>query len=403
MHYDSIILGAGASGLVCAMQAAARDLRVLVLDHGPRPGAKIRVAGGGRCNVTNLAADADSYLCRNPHFVKSALARFTPWDAWTMLAELGIPLVEEDKGRVFTDLGKKGGRQVAQALLAAARDRGAEFMFDALVEDVHLEGGAFHVQLPGERLVASTVVLALGGRSWPQVGASDLGHRLARSFGLPLTPVRPGLTPLEAGGELRQFCASLAGVSLPVGLQVIDADERPTGPAIHDELLFTHRGISGPAVLDASLFWTKGRSLRLDLLPGVDISAALNATPRMELKNALARLLPTRLAQALCQRHQWGGICAGLGKGQLQRLETTLHAWPFTPSKASGWDKAEVTLGGVDTNAVSSRTLEARELPGLYLTGEVLDVTGRLGGCNLQWAWSSGWVAGSALQPAMAT
>lgn len=401
MHHHAIILGAGASGLSCALKAGKKGRRVLLLDHAQHPGAKIRAAGGGRCNCTNLAAGASTYLCSNPHFVKSALARFTPWDVQHLFSELRIPLVEEDAGRVFTALGKKGGRRVAEALHEEVLRRNVTCLMDVSVEDVAFESGRFLVRLPGETFQAEALVLALGGRSWPSLGASDLGHRLAKQFGLPLTPCKPGLTPLEASGKTdvrggdRAFCASLAGVALPVTIR--QPQTSPAAPEISADLLFTHRGISGPAVLDASLFWHKGQSLHIDFLPGADVTSLLAATPRLELKNALARHMPQRLAQALCERHGLGGNCAGLSKKQLRALEGILHAWTFTPARAAGWDKAEVTLGGVDTRAVSSKTMQANDVPGLYLTGELLDVTGRLGGYNLQWAWSSGWVAGAEL------
>lgn len=388
MQYDVIILGAGASGLLCAMECAARGRSTLVIDHAPHAGNKIRIAGGGRCNCTNLQAGADSYYSGNPHFVKSALARFGPWDIYSLLSQWGIPLVEENDGKIFCNLGKKGGHAVANALQSAAERSGAHFLLDTPIEDVAHNERLFYVQTPGATHNSASLVIALGGLSWPQSGASPLGHRLAKRFGLTTTSLRPGLVPLLAPPSLEAFCKALAGTALPVRITL------PNAPTLRNDLLFTHRGISGPAVLEASLFWKPGQPFSLDLLPDAQICAALEAWPKMELKNALAKLLPTRLAAALCRLHGWSGNVADCGVQRLRRVEDKLHAWPFPPKAAEGFSKAEVTLGGVDTRHISSKTMEANSVPGLYLTGEVLDVTGRLGGYNLQWAWSSGWVAG---------
>lgn len=404
---DVLILGAGPSGLLCALEAARRGRSVTLVDQAAQAGPKIRIAGGGRCNVTNLGAAPEKYCSANPRFVSSALARFTPHDLLELLRSLGLDWVEEERGRIFLDHGTKGGTLLAEKLVATVRELGVKVLLETPILDLSHSGGVFAVEVPGRTLRAPALVVALGGLAWPQLGAGNLGYTLARRFGLECTPLHPGLTPLAAGTELLDFCRGLSGTALPVRIRVPLAPaaaepgkKRKAGPTVKEisgDLLFTHRGISGPAVLDASLFWRKGGTLSLDLLPGVHLVEALAGAPRQELRNALGRFLPKRLAVALCEALQLQGSVAQLPRKELQRLEELLHAWPFTPADAEGYNKAEVTLGGVDTSGVSSQTLAAKGVPGLWLTGEVLDVTGRLGGYNLQWAWSSGVAAGRSL------
>lgn len=391
--FDVLVLGAGASGLFCAMQCAQKGLRVCCLDHAEKPAAKVRAAGGGRCNATNMNAAAAMYVSANPHFVRSALARFTPWDAMGILYELGLSPVEEDAGKVFCSEKKGGGKALAEALLTAATQAGARIVTGAPIQSASKEGDGFVVEADWERFDAPRLVLALGGRSWPQLGASAQGYELAKGFGLKLRPQRPALTSLTAAQELQKFCATLAGVSLPGSITLEGA------PQIVDDLLITHRGISGPAVLDASLWWEKGHTLRLDFLPGTDVQSQLEENPRMQLENALARLLPTRLAKELCQKAGLAGQVATLSKKNWSALESLIHDFAFTPASRAGYDKAEVTLGGVDTAQMSSKTMEAQSVPGLYIIGELLDVTGRLGGFNLHWAWASASAAAQSIVP----
>ncbi|MGE4552944.1 MAG: NAD(P)/FAD-dependent oxidoreductase [Desulfovibrionaceae bacterium] len=391
LQYDVLILGAGASGLVCAAQCAGRGRRTLVLDRADRTARKVRASGGGRCNATNLAAGPGDYRGANPHFCKSALARFTPWDTLELLRAGGLTPVEEADGRIFC---AQGAPAVARALEAEARRAGAELRLGCAVHGAARSGDGFEVAAEGGPYRAASLVIALGGPAWPRLGGSDLGHRLARAFGLAVTEVRPGLAPLPAPAAEAEFCRSLSGVSLPVRLFGEGGDRSAEGS--EGDLLFTHSGISGPAVLDASLWWRPGRALSLDLLPGAGpvLETALAEAPRRELRTLLAARLPRRLALALCERHGWGGAPAALGPRALADLDRTLHGLAFTPAGPPGWDRAEVTLGGVDTAGLSSKTLEAKGAPGLFLTGEVLDVTGRLGGFNLQWAFASGFAAG---------
>uniref|UniRef100_I2Q5D0 Flavoprotein, HI0933 family n=1 Tax=Desulfovibrio sp. U5L TaxID=596152 RepID=I2Q5D0_9BACT len=385
MHTDVIILGAGASGLCCATACARRGRAVVVLDHGGKAARKVLASGGGRANCTNTDLGPADYRCANPHFVKSALARFTPWDFLEWANGGGVATREEDGGKVFC---RDGAVSLARFLVAEAETAGARIVTGSTLAAARKEGEAFVVDTEAGPVRSKALVLALGGKSWPGLGATDFGYRLARSFGLGLTELRPGLTPFLAGADLAEFCRELAGVSLPVAI---------SGPAsVSGDLLFTHKGISGPAVFDASLFWRPGQTLAVDFLPGFDLDAALAEAGKLELKNALARHLPKRLAAALCARLGLSGTVANLSKRDRQALAGLLGAFPFTPAKAEGFAKAEVTIGGVDTAAISSKTLEAASVPGLYVIGELLDVTGRLGGFNLHWAFASGFAAGNA-------
>ncbi len=397
--YDVIILGAGASGLFCAWQCAMRGRRVALVDHARRCGRKVGISGGGKCNFTNLHLTAADYLCANPHFVKSALAQFSPEDFLAWMRGHDLPVVDMGQGMLFS----KSADRIVDCLVADAQQAGVAFHLSCRIDDARRirgesggedsaagEGFAVRLaELPDGRelrLRSASLVLACGGLAWPQIGASNLGYRLAKSFGLKTTPLRPGLVPLLAPADLQSFCTALSGISLPVRIS--------GGLEAQGELLFTHKGISGPAVLNASLGWKDGAELAIDFLPGQNIREALDAWPRMELKNALSMLLPKRLSAELCQLRNWSGTIASLSKKKLMALEDTLHGFRFVPSGTAGYAKAEVTLGGVDTSRISSKTMEVKGVEGLFLTGELLDVTGRLGGFNLQWAWSSGFAAG---------
>ncbi|MFW5735603.1 MAG: NAD(P)/FAD-dependent oxidoreductase [Oceanidesulfovibrio sp.] len=380
--YDVLILGAGASGLMCARECAARGRRAMVLDHGEAPGNKIRIAGGGKCNFTNVGASARDYFCANPHFVKSALSRYTPQDFVDFMRRHGLSVRDMGRGMLFSDTAKA----VAEALHHDALDMGAEFALDTSIRAAAMDGGVFRVDTDRGAFHGASLVLALGGPSWPQAGATRFGYTVAERFGLSCVMTRPGLVPLLAGPGLAPLCREMTGASLPVRIAPPHAAE--------GAMLFTHRGVSGPAVLDASLAWREGRTLSIDLLPDVDLAVALGKSPRMELKNALGTLLPKRLAGWLCTRNGWEGQVANLSRKRLAALESVLHGFQFAPSGTAGYAKSEVTLGGVDTDQFSSKTMESKNIPGLYCVGELLDVTGRLGGYNLQWAWSSGFAAG---------
>lgn len=355
----------------------------MLLDHGGKPARKVLASGGGRCNCTNLDVAAADFVCANPHFTKSVLARYGPADLLDWFHGGGVATATEAGGKVFC---RDGALAMARFLEGEARQAGARLMLGATIRGARKEGDAFVVETDAGAVRSQALVLALGGKSWPGLGATGFGYDLARSFGLGVTALRPGLTPLLAGADWREACRELAGVALPVRL---------TGPCdLAGDLLFTHQGLSGPAILDASLFWRPGATLAIDLLPGVDVEAVLAGAARQEIRNALARVLPKRLAAVLCRRLGLVGPVSGLSPKARRELAERLAAIPFTPSRAEGYAKAEVTAGGLDTAGLSSKTLAAKAVPGLFVVGELLDVTGRLGGFNLHWAFASGLAAG---------
>ncbi len=311
--FDALIIGAGAAGLVCARECAARGRRTLVLDHADLPGRKIRVSGGGKCNFTNTGASAQDYACANPHFVKSALSQFAPQDFVDFMHRHKLPVHDQGRGMLFSD----DAASVAEALHGEARAAGADFALETAIRAAGVEGGVFRVDTERGAFFGQSLVLALGGLAWPQIGATNLGYRLAESFGLRSVKLRPGLVPLLAGPDLAALCQEMSGASLPVRIAAPHAAE--------GSLLFTHRGISGPAVLDASLAWREGQTLSIDLLPGVDVTQALGRSPLMEVRNALAGLLPKRLAGWLCLRGRWEGPVTGLSKKRLAALQPGLH------------------------------------------------------------------------------
>lgn len=387
-QYDVVILGAGASGLWCAMTAASRGLRVAVADHGAKTARKVRISGGGRCNFTNLNAGPAHYVCANPHFVKSALARFSPWDVVGFLGENGITYEERDHGQLFT---LEGAGRVAGALQERCTRAGVELLLGRTVTGVS-GNGPFHVQTNRGELTGDKLVLALGGPSWPQAGATDLGFRLAAQYGLKLVPARPGLVPLVFPRNRRPMCAEMAGNALPATVET-------GGARFTDPLLFTHRGISGPAVLQASNYWREGQPVTIDFLPGASLEAFLaeNRASNAQLRNLLARILPKRLPPLLLDPHLAETQVSQLSKPQTETACERVHRFTVTPSATEGFEKAEVCLGGVDTDRISSKTMESRDVPGLYIVGETLDVTGHLGGFNLHWAFASGEACGVAL------
>jgi len=387
--WDVLILGAGASGLMCALEAVGRGRRTAIVDQASRPGRKLRLTGGGKCNFTNLDLSATHYVSENPHFCKSALARFDQHAAMGFFADHGLTWEEREHGRLFF-LGSAG--DAAGLLTTLCRRQGVEFFLGHAVTKVDRQAGLFRVSTDQGEQRASSLVVATGGPAWPQAGATDIGLRIAQSFGLAVIPMRPALAPLvmDQGWPL----AGLAGVSLPVGMHVADR-------AFLDHLLFTHKGLSGPAALQASLFWRPGLELAIDFLPGASLTNFLAELPdrKIKLRNALARVLSARLAAALCGAALYEAALgekpvSGLSAAELEALAARVHAFTVVPKATEGWPKAEVTAGGVDTRELSSKTMEARKAPGLHFIGEVVDVTGMLGGYNLQWAWSSGLAAG---------
>ncbi len=387
--YDAIILGAGGAGLMCAATAGQRGRRVLVIDHADEPGKKILISGGGRCNFTNLQAGPDRYLSANPHFAKSALRRYTAADFLAMVERHGIAWHEKTLGQLFCD---QSARQIVAMLLAECEQGQVAIRLGRQISSVEQVDGLFRVGHGGEAATAPSLVIATGGPSIPKMGATGFAYDLARQFGLKVVQPRPALVPLTLGGEDLLF-RSLSGVSA-------DVVARCGKTAFREAALLTHRGLSGPAILQISSYWQHGQPVMLDFLPDLPAgwaATAKRARPRANLASVLRTHLPTRLADALAERLALGSDLGNIGDRVLQEAERKLAAWSFMPNGTEGYAKAEVTAGGIATDGLSSQTMAARHVPGLYAIGEAVDVTGWLGGYNFQWAWSSGWAAGQAI------
>jgi predicted Rossmann fold flavoprotein len=384
---DVVVIGAGAAGLMCAIAAGQRGRRVTVIEHNERAGLKIGISGGGRCNFTNLGAGPDNYLSANPDFCKSALARYTPRDFVALVGKHRIPYHEKKLGQQFCD---GSSRAIIEMLLAECAAAGVEIRTHCRVTEVR-RSDRFHLATSTGPLDSAALVIATGGLSFPKLGATDFGYRIARQFGMSLTAVRPGLVPLTFAAA-DQPLHVLSGLSVPVAV-------RHGGAEFRENLLITHRGLSGPAILQISSYWREGDTLRFDLLPGESADAILARAREQnaDLATALAAHWPRRFAEAWCQRHAPVKPLRHCKARELSDLAALLHAWPLTFSGTEGYPKAEVTLGGVDTRDLSSKTMEARRVPGLFFIGEVVDVTGWLGGYNFQWAWASGHAAGQAV------
>jgi hypothetical protein len=377
--FDVIVAGAGAAGLMCALRAGQRGRRVLLLDHADKVGKKILISGGGRCNFTNLLSRPEAFLSANPHFCKSALARYTQHDFIALVEKHRIAWHEKTLGQLFCD---GSARQVVAMLLAECHAAGVDVRVAQRITGIE-KAERFTANTESGAFTCESLVLATGGLSIPRMGATGFAHDIARRFGLALTETRPALVPLTL------TVPELSGVSLEVAAHLGRISFR-------EAMLFTHRGLSGPAILQISSYWRDGQEISIDLLPDTDAAAFLKdrkrTRPRAELRTVLAELLPQRLAQNLAP----DGTMAILRDRDLEMLAARLKAWKIVPAGTEGYAKAEVTVGGVDTGGLSSRTMEARKVPGLYVIGEAVDVTGWLGGYNFQWAWSSGWVAGDA-------
>jgi predicted Rossmann fold flavoprotein len=397
---DAVVVGAGAAGLMCAMEAGKRGRRVVVLEHNSRIGRKILISGGGRCNFTNRQTTAENFVSRNPHFAKSALARYTPGDFIALVERHGIAYHEKTLGQLFCD---RAASEIVEMLAAECAAAGVRIETACAVLQVGarpggMPGGGFEVATSKGVLECATLVIATGGLSLPKIGATPFGYAVARQFGLRIVECRPALVPLTFGGPDRERFAGMAGVSAEV---IAGVTARASGTSFREKLLFTHRGLSGPAILQASSYWRAGELVEIDLLPGVDFAAALAecraAGARTEVRTVLARYLPKRLADRWCQVQGISKAAPALSDREVAAMTAGLHAWRVQPAGTEGYEKAEVTSGGVDTGGLSSRTMECRNVPGLYFIGEVVDVTGWLGGFNFQWAWASGAAAGRAL------
>jgi predicted Rossmann fold flavoprotein len=390
---DVVILGAGAAGLMCALTAGRRGRRVVVLDHARQAGEKILISGGGRCNFTNLHCAPERFLSANPHFCRSALARYTPRDFIDMLARHRIAWHEKTQGQItlgqlFCD---GSARQIVAMLLAECSAVGVDVRLQQRIGAVS-RADRFRVETDAGAIDAASLVLATGGLSIPKLGASGLSHDLARRFGLTLTEIRPGLVPLLLGGTELARIAGLAGVSARVGA-------RCDGIRFDEGMVVTHRGLSGPAILQISSFWRAGAAVQIDLLPeaaGGFLHARKRARPKAGLRGVLGEMLSQRLADAFLPADAAGRPIGAIADRDLAALEMALHAWQVRPTGTEGYAKAEVTLGGIATTALSQRTMQSNAVPGLFAIGEAVDVTGWLGGYNFQWAWASGFVAGEA-------
>lgn len=390
--YDAIIIGAGAAGLMCASVAGGRGRSILLLDHAEKPGKKILISGGSRCNFTNLYASHEHYLSRNPHFCKSALSRFSAADFISMVEARGIAYHERSHGQLFCD---NSARDIVDMLLAACRDGDVTLRMKTEVQQVDRTNDGFTLSGKHGELRCRQLVVATGGLSLPKIGASPFGLKLAGQFGLPVIAPRAGLVPFTLTGADVESLKSLAGISL-------DVTVRCRGTAFTEAMLFTHRGLSGPAILQISSFWQAGDAISVDLLPGRNLAAELAeaqiAHPQAQLSTILSHMLPRRLVRLLCDVGLIGDSkMEGMTADERACMERAMHDWQLKPSGTEGYRTAEVTLGGVDTDALSSKDMQVKSIPGLYFIGEVVDVTGHLGGFNFQWAWSSGHACGMAL------
>jgi predicted Rossmann fold flavoprotein len=387
--YDAIVLGAGAAGLMCAATAGQLGKRVLLVDHNPEPGRKILISGGGRCNFTNVHTAPDRYLSANPHFAKSALGRYSPQDFIALVDDYGIAWHEKTLGQLFCD---GSARQIVDLLVEECRKGGVTLLLGDPAEAIEHGDGLFRASIGGRDCQAPALVLATGGPSIPKLGATGFAYDIARRFGLSIVQPRPALVPLTLGSDEALF-RELSGVSTEV-------EVRWERTRFREAALFTHRGLSGPAMLQISSYWQHRTAIGVDFLPDASadwLLAEKRERPRAQFGAALARRLPDRLAAALAERLELAGELANLSDKALRQAEARLRGWSFSPNGTEGFAKAEVTAGGISTADLSSRTLEARRVPGLYAIGEAVDVTGWLGGYNFQWAWASGRAAGQAI------
>ena len=391
-RYDAIVLGAGAAGLFYAGRAGARGLKTLVLDHAAKPAEKVRISGGGRCNFTNIHTAPHAFLSNNPHFAKSALARYTPWDFVALMERHGLTWHEKTLGQLFCD---QKSTAVIQLLLDEAAAGGAQVALNSPVRDLDHADGVFTVRLDDHAAAAPRLIVATGGLSIPKMGATGFAYEIARRFGHAVIEPEPALVPFTLEGPLKEAFAALSGVSAPVRAR--------TGAGEFDEaVLFTHRGLSGPAMLQVSSYWSAGEAVEIDVFAGADgfeqLKALKAAHPGKSLSGALGGVLPRRMADFFEQAGLAPAVTrlADASHDTLRKAAEALSTWRITPSGTEGWRTAEVTRGGVDTAGLSSKTLESRSVPGLYFIGECVDVTGWLGGYNFQWAWASAQAAAEA-------
>ncbi|WP_256078275.1 NAD(P)/FAD-dependent oxidoreductase [Massilia sp. YIM B04103] len=400
-QFDVAVVGAGAAGMMCAATAAQRGKRVVLIDHADKLAEKIRISGGGRCNFTNINAGPANFLSENPHFCKSALSRFTPQDFLALVKKYRIAYHEKHKGQLFCD---DSAEQIIEMLKAECAAGDVHWRMPAKVENLQqLDGQGFVLETDSGMIQAEAVVIATGGLSIPKIGATDFGYRVAKQFGLKLVEPRPALVPLTFDADAWAPFVPLAGIALEVEVETGTLKGRnATGARFREDLLFTHRGLSGPAILQISSFWQPDTSIVINLLPEMDVAQTLiegKATLKKQLGNVLAQWLPARLAEGLLQAHGFAADArlADLPDARLRQLGQAVNQWSLVPNGSEGYRKAEVTRGGVDTRELSQQSMMAAKVPGLYFIGETIDVTGWLGGYNFQWAWASGVAAGLAI------
>lgn len=388
--YDVVIIGAGAAGMMCAAEAAKRGRSVLILDHAAMPGEKIRISGGGRCNFTNIHASPRNFLSANPHFCISALSRYTQRDFIALVDRHRIAYHEKTLGQLFCD---GSARQIIDMLVSEMQGRGVELVLSTAVKDVRKTPEGFVLTLSTGTIACQSLVVACGGKSIPKMGATGFGYELAERFGLAVVETRPALVPLTFDAKTLERLAPLAG-------NAVDAEVACGKARFSEAMLFTHRGVSGPSILQISSYWREGDEIRIAMLPGVDVAdlirTAKHGNGRQAVQTVLANHLPKRLAQSIAERTGIDGNVADLSDAQIRTVAAAVNDWRIKPAGSEGYRTAEVTLGGVDTNGLDQKTMQAKSVPGLFFIGEAVDVTGWLGGYNFQWAWSSGWMAGQA-------
>lgn len=390
-QFDVVVIGAGAAGMMCAAQAGRRGRSVLIIDHASAPGEKIRISGGGRCNFTNIHTAPANFISGNPHFCKSALSRYTQRDFIALVDRYGIAHHEKTLGQLFCD---GSARQIIELLVDEMKSHGVDLRLSIGLDSVERTTDGFVLSVGGRPVQCQSLVVACGGKSIPKMGASGLGYELAKQFGLALVEPRPALVPLTFDMRTLERLGPLSGIA-------VDAIVACGKTRFSEAMLFTHRGLSGPAILQISSYWREGDEISISMLPDADVFEALRearqSNGRQALQTALSTLLPKRLAQHVAEQSGLSGNLADLSDKQLRHVETSINGWRVKPAGSEGYRTAEVTLGGVDTRGLDSRTLQSKQVQGLYFIGEVVDVTGWLGGYNFQWAWSSGWCAGQAV------
>lgn len=384
--YDAIIIGAGAAGLFCAAEAGKRGRKILIIEHNNQPGRKILISGGGRCNFTNKIVKPENFVSKNPHFCKSALAQYTAQDFTDLVKKYKIEFYEKKLGQLFC---RESSRQIVEMLLKECEKANVEIRIDCSVKKVK-KNDDFELETNQGNFVSKKLVIASGGLSFPKIGASNFGYEIARQFGLKIIGTRPSLVPLIFADELN--FSKLAGIS-------IDSNVSFNKNSFRENILFTHRGLSGPAILQISNYWKKSEIIEIDLLPEIDAEKILieNQNNRQSLINFLSKVLPNRFAEIFVSQNLSNKPLNQLTKKEIEKISRSINNWQIKFNEAESWNRAEITLGGIDTNELSSQTMESKKVSGLYFIGEVVDVTGWLGGYNFQWAWSSGFAAGKSL------